>query len=480
MAVSGPFVDAACENVARMQPGLVSPVFVGRGAELARMVGAVESAMAGDSAVVIVGGEAGVGKTRLVEEAAARARDAGARVLMGSCIELGGAGLPLSPVVDALRPLVRVMDPDELEPLLGPARDELARLLPELSPERGASLAPVSEEGSARLLELVFGFIQRLAAEQPLMLVLEDLQWADRSTLDLVALLVRALRGVRVLLVVTFRSDELHRGHSLRPLVTGWERVRSVRRVELPRFTREETAGQLEAILGAPAEPPLLELLYERSEGNAFLSEEILGALQEGARPDALPVKLRDVLLVRVERLSAPAVGLLRVASAAGRSVPDRLLSIVSELDEPSLDEALREAVEHHMLVIDDIGQGYRFRHALTRDAIYGDALPRERVRTLSVDRGEVDGLRARAHILRNLVERHVEDQRRGLAVNVTAGSERLHECFIVRQVREQPQLDLRVVGRDEPPPGARDEAAPDVPPELSPDRDVLQVRIAR
>jgi DNA-binding CsgD family transcriptional regulator len=345
------------------------------------MVGALESAMAGESAVVIVGGEAGVGKTRLVEEAGARARDAGARVLMGSCIELGGAGLPLSPVVDALRPLVRVMDPDELEPVLGPARDELARLLPELSPERGASLAPVSEEGSARLLELVLGFIQRLAAEQPLMVVFEDLQWADRSTLDLVSLLVRALRGVRVLLVVTFRSDELHRGHSLRPLVSGWERVRSVRRLELERFSLKETAGQLEAILGAPPERPLLELLYERSEGNAFLSEEILGALQEGARPDELPVTLRDVLLVRAERLSASTLGLLRVASAAGRSVPDRLLSIVSELDEPSLDEALREAVEHHMLVVDDTGRGYRFRHALTRDAIYEDALPRERVR---------------------------------------------------------------------------------------------------
>jgi DNA-binding CsgD family transcriptional regulator len=345
------------------------------------MVVALESAMAADPVVVIVGGEAGVGKTRLVEEAAARARDAGARVLTGSCIELGGAGLPLSPIVDALRSLIRVMDADELEPLLGPARDELARLLPELAPDRRTSLAAISEEGSVRLLELVFGVIQRLAAEQPLMLVIEDLHWADRSTLDLVALLVRALRGVRVLLVITFRSDELHRGHSLRPLVTGWERVRSVRRLELQRFSREETAGQLEAILGAPPERPMLELLYERSEGNAFLIEEILGALQEGARADALPVTLRDVLLARAERLSAPTLGLLRVAAAAGRSVPDRLLSIVSDLDEPSLDEALREAVEHHLLVVDETGQGYRFRHALTRDAVYGDALPRERVR---------------------------------------------------------------------------------------------------
>jgi predicted ATPase len=268
------------------------------------MLAALESAMAAEPAVVILGGEAGVGKTRLVGEAAARAREAGARVLTGGCIELGGAGLPLSPVVDALRSLVRTVDADELEPLLGPARDELARLLPELAPDR-ASLAPVSEEGSARLLELVFGVIQRLAAEGPLMLVIEDLHWADRSTLDLVALLVRALRGVRVLLVVTFRSDELHRGHSLRPLLTGWERVRSVRRLELQRFSREETARQLEAIVGAPPERSTLDLLYERSEGNAFLIEEILGALQEGASPDALPMTLRDVLLVRAERLSA-------------------------------------------------------------------------------------------------------------------------------------------------------------------------------
>src|ERR1700753_397056 len=143
----------------RMQPGLVSPVFVGRGAELASMLAALDSAMAAEPAVVIVGGEAGVGKTRLVEEAAARARDAGARVLTGRCVELGGAGLAPSPIGDALRSLMRVMDSDELEPLLGPARDELARLLPELAPDRSLSLAPISEEGSVRLLELGFGVI---------------------------------------------------------------------------------------------------------------------------------------------------------------------------------------------------------------------------------------------------------------------------------------------------------------------------------
>ena len=356
-------------------------MFVGRGTELSTLVAGLESAVAGEPVVVLVGGEAGVGKTRLVEEAAARARAEGARVLTGSCIEVGGEGLPLSPVVDVLRSLMRQMPDDELDGVLGPARIELARLLPELDPQRPASAAPAGAEGNARVLELMFGVVERLAADRPLMLVIEDLHWADRSTLDLVALLVRALRDARVLLVITFRSDELHRSHPLRPLVTGWERVRSVRRIELQRFTREEVASQLEAILGDRPTRAMLDLLYERSEGNAFLIEEILAALGAGAGPHELPATLRDVLLARAEQLPVQTLTLLRIAAAAGRSVPDRLLARVADLDDASLDAALRDAVEHHLLVIDESGQGYRFRHALTRDAIYSDALPRERVR---------------------------------------------------------------------------------------------------
>lgn len=364
-----------------MQPGLVSSVFVGRATELSSLVAGFEAAVVGEPVVVLVGGEAGVGKTRLVEEAAVRARAEGARVLTGSCIELGGEGLPLSPVVDVLRSLMRQMPDDELDDVLGPARSELARLLPELEPHSPPNAAPAGAEGNARVLELVFGVIQRLAADRPLMLVIEDLHWADRSTLDLVALLVRALRDARVLLVITFRSDELHRGHALRPLVTGWERVRSVRRIELQRFTREEVAGQLEAILGDHPARSMLDLLYERSEGNAFLIEEILAALQAGARPGELPATLRDVLLARAEQRPAQTLGLLRIAAGAGRSVPHALLAKVAGLDDTSLDAALRDAVEHHLLVIDESGQGYRFRHALSRDAIYSDALPGERVR---------------------------------------------------------------------------------------------------
>ncbi|HEX4673228.1 MAG TPA: AAA family ATPase [Solirubrobacteraceae bacterium] len=357
-------------------------MFVGRGVELAALVAALESAAAGEPAVVLVGGEAGVGKTRLVEEAAERARDGGARVLTGSCIELGGEGLPLSPLVDALRTLMRVMDADELDRFLGPARLELARLLPELDPQAASTPAPAGESGSARLLELVFGVIQRLAADRPLMLVIEDLQWADRSTLDLISLLVRSLRGVRVLIVLTFRSDEIHRSHPLRPLIAAWERVRAVRRLELSRFTREEATRQLEAILGSPPPRSMIEPLYERSEGNAFLIEEIVAAMQAGAGAQELPVTLRDVLLARAERLSEPAQRLLRIAAVAGSSVSDRLLATVAGLDEASLDAALSEAIERQLLAADETDHGYRFRHALTRDAIYSDTMPRERVRT--------------------------------------------------------------------------------------------------
>ena len=364
-----------------MQPGLVSPVLVGRGEELGGLMEALQAARAGEPAVVVLGGEAGVGKTRLVEEAAMRALDSGARVLTGSCIELGGRGLPLSPVVDALRSLIRTMDPDELDELLGPARPELARLLPELGSGDAGSLPPPAEEGSTRLLEMVFGLIGRLAADQPLMVVIEDLHWADQSTLDLVSLLVRALRGVPVLLVLTFRSDEMHRAHPLWPLISGWERVRSVRRIELPRLNQDEAAGQLQAILGSPPPKSTFDTVYDRSEGNPFLIEEILGALQAGAAANELPVTLRDMLLARAERLSAATLSLLRIAAAAGRSVPDMLLAAVSGGDEASLDLALREAVEHHLLVVDETNRGYRFRHALTRDAIYSDMLPRERVR---------------------------------------------------------------------------------------------------
>jgi predicted ATPase len=303
-----------------MGVSVVSPVFIGRREEMTALAGALQRAQGGEPVVALVGGEAGVGKTRLVGELAGVASAAGFRVLAGQCIQLGGEGLPLAPLVDALRALARATPAGELEELLGPG---LARLLSELAP--AAAPAPGENLPAGQLLELVLGLLQRLAAAGPVMLVFEDLHWADQSTLDLAAFLVQALRAVPVLLVLTYRSDELHRGHRLRPLLAGWERVRSVEHIELRRFGREEVAAQLTAILGGAPPPGMPAEVFDRTGGNAYLVEEVAGMVRDGGDPGQLPPSLRDVLLSRVDGLSPAAQRLLRTAAVAGRGVPAAL-----------------------------------------------------------------------------------------------------------------------------------------------------------
>src|SRR4051812_15193729 len=364
------------------------------------MAEALEAAIAREPQAVIVGGEAGVGKAPraagggargpaggapplprarggaggggLVEGAAAGARGRGARLLAGACVELGGEAMPLAPLVEALRSLARTMPADAVDELLGPARGELARLVPELGePPPGEGVRP------AQLLELVIGAVARVGRDRPLMLVVEDVHWADRSTLELVAALVRGLYDTAVLLVLTYRSDELHRAQLLRRLLGGWERSRAVRRIQLERLTGEEVALQLEAIVGEPPGAELVDVVFERSDGNPFLVEEVAAAVRRGADPAP---SLRDVLLARTEGLSDDARDVLRIVSAAGRWAPDELVAAVAPLEAPRLYAALRETVEQQLLVIDPSGRGYAFRHALARDAVYDDLLPGERV----------------------------------------------------------------------------------------------------
>jgi DNA-binding CsgD family transcriptional regulator/tetratricopeptide (TPR) repeat protein len=358
---------------------MTSPVLVGRREELARLRGLLGRAAAGSPVVALVAGEAGVGKTRLVQELTGIAAEQGVRVLHGGCVDLGGEGVPLAPLVDVLRALARATPADELDMLLGPARREFARLLPELDPTVRAGVSP--GVAAAALLEHVLGLITRLAAQRPLLLVVEDLHWADRSTRDLMAFLAQTLRELGVLLLLTYRSDELHRRHPLRPLVAGWERLRTVERFELHRFSRAEVAAQLRAIRDTPPTTQFIDVVFERSQGNAFLVEEILAAVDRGADPGDLPPSLRDVLLTRTETLSEAAQQVLRTAAAAGHWVEDRLLAVVAGMPAVELYPALREAVEHHLLVVDESSHGYAFRHALTRDAMYDDMLPGERVR---------------------------------------------------------------------------------------------------
>jgi DNA-binding CsgD family transcriptional regulator len=350
--------------------------FVGRTEELARLRELLARAADGQPQVAVIGGEAGVGKTRLVERLAASASGQGVRVLGGGCVPLGEEGLPFAPVVEALRDL----DAAELEAVAGPARAELGRLLPDLAwGGEAVAAGAVAGAGQGRLFELLLGLVQRLAATAPLLWVMEDLHWADRSTRDLVAFLAASLRSGRVLLVLTFRSDELDRVHPLRRLLGELARNRRVQRLELERFTRAELTEQLAELLGTDPPARLVDDIYARSEGNPFFTEELV--LVGGGGPAALPPSLQEVLLTRVVRLSHRTQQLLRVAAAAGPGVTQPLLAAVTGMDDQELLEGLREAVDQQLLLPEPGGAGYLFRHALVAEAVYGELLPGERVR---------------------------------------------------------------------------------------------------
>ncbi len=363
----------------------VSPVFVGRTGELDTLNDALARAAGGAAAggepqALLLGGEAGVGKTRLVEEFAAAAHRRGAVVALGGCVEIGADGLPFAPFSTALRALRRHL-PEELAAAAAGQEEELARLLPEL-----AEGAPVTgggrhdEESMARLFELTARLLERVAARHTVVLVLEDLHWADASTRHLIAYLFRTLRTGRLVVLATYRSDDIHRRHPLRPLLAELDRLRTVRRLELGRFTRDEVGRQIAGILAHEPDPGQVDAIFERSDGNAFFVEELAVAAHEGSCT-GLTDSLRDLLLVRVEALPESAQRVARLVAEGGSTVEYRLLAAVAQLAEDDLIEALRSAVNAHILLPAPDGDGYRFRHSLVREAVGDDLLPGERSR---------------------------------------------------------------------------------------------------
>jgi DNA-binding CsgD family transcriptional regulator len=369
--------------LASMATRFSSPVFVGRGAELARLDEARRRTASGPPAAVVVGGEAGVGKTRLLDEFARRSAADGVRVLVGRCIELGEEGVPFAPVIEALRSMLHAQDPETARRWIGHARSELARLLPELGVapgQGGQAVAPELAPAQGRMFELLLDLVERVAAERPTVLVVEDLHWADQSTRDLLGFVVRGLRRPGLLLVLTYRTDELHRRHPLRPFLAELERIRWVERLELERFDRLELLAQLTGILGRPPTAELVDDVFERAQGNPFYTEELLAASASGLAGQ-LPQTLRDTLMARIETLPDQTQHVLRVAAAAGRWVEHELLAAVAGLPEADLFDALRQAISSYVLVVDNEREAYAFRHALVQEAVYGDLLPGERTR---------------------------------------------------------------------------------------------------
>jgi DNA-binding CsgD family transcriptional regulator len=360
-----------------MAGGFTSRAFIGRAAELGQLEAALEQAGQGRPQLVLVAGDAGMGKTRLLLEFADRAQQRGSRVLVGGCVELGDIGLAYLPVVDALRGLVEDPEEADLVAEVAATAPGLGRLLPEVA--RSGPTGALAGDGleQQQVFDAVRALLLRRSQRSSVVVVLEDLHWADRASRDLIAFLARTLRTGRVTVVASYRSDELHRRHPLRPLLAELVRLPGVERLELAPFSRAELAEHLEAITGTSLPADQVEGIYSRSEGNPFYAEQLLAA---GDADVGLPSTLADVLLARVQGLSEPAQQVLGVAAVAGRRVSHRLLAEVAGWPEADLERGLREGIGAGVLVTDSTGT-YAFRHALLQEVVYAELLPSEQVR---------------------------------------------------------------------------------------------------
>jgi DNA-binding CsgD family transcriptional regulator len=345
---------------------------VGRAAELGRIRELLAEAESGQSVVVLVSGDAGVGKTRLIAETAAEAGIRGFTVLSGRCAELADT-VPYLPLADALRGAAAEADGSLQEALA--TRPVLSRLLP----DREISWMPGDLPGLAQqqLFGAVLGMLTELAAAAPVLLILEDLHWADSSTRDLVTFLSRMLRGERIALVLSYRTDDMHRGHPLRAVVAELQRLPAVTSVELGPLAPAAMAEHLVRLAGGSQEAGAIDRVIRRAEGNAYFAEELLATSSAG---NDLPAGLADLLLARTADLSPAAQQVLRVAAVAGRRVDDELVTQAAGLTPLEYETGVREAVAHQLLVPDG-PTGLAFRHALLREAIYNDLLPGERTR---------------------------------------------------------------------------------------------------
>ncbi len=346
-------------------------VLVGRDTEMARLRGLLDDAVAGRAVTALVGGDAGVGKSRLVAEVMTVAGRSGFTVLCGQCAEIGDS-VPYLPFADAFRTA-----PSHIEQAVK-GRPVLARLLP----DGGEPAEGTDPSGMARqqMFGAVLGALAEFAAASPVLLVLEDLHWADATTRHLVTFLARMLRRERVAIVGTYRTDDLHRRHPLGEVVAELGRLPSVALVELGPLPAAALAEHLSSLPNGPSRlsTALLSALVDRAEGNAYYAEELLAA--SSGSSGVLPSGLAALLLARVARVSDAAQQVLRAAAVAGRRANDQLVLAASGLDDAGYEEAVREAVARQLLVPDG-PDGYRFRHALLREAVYGDLLPGERTR---------------------------------------------------------------------------------------------------
>ncbi|HLQ61170.1 MAG TPA: AAA family ATPase, partial [Candidatus Acidoferrales bacterium] len=370
------------------------PVLVGRRSELDLLERALSEARRGHGSTVLIAGDAGIGKTRLSAELQASAQAQGAVTLWGGCSE-ADLSLPYLPIVEAVGNHLAQAGFDTISQRLGPAGRELGALFPQF----GAGGPEVTEASQARLrlFDAVLQLLVLVAGQSGLLLVVEDFHWADVSTRELIDFLARRVRSCRMLMLVTYRSDEMHRRHPLLPLLQGWRRSGLATGVDLAPLPPDAVATMVKETLGArEVRDETRDFLYQRSEGNPFVVEELVkAALDRGdfyrtaegwSRRELseirLPETVRDSVLLRVERLDPSTVELVRAAAVLGTSFNHRHLAAMSGLDTAGLRAAVEQCFREQLLEDDPHEQDrFRFRHALTREAVYDDLIAPERER---------------------------------------------------------------------------------------------------
>ena len=354
--------------------------FIGRGAELARLEAALARVESGVGSTVVIGGEAGIGKTRLVDEFTRFAAARGSTVLAGSCLPSGGRATPYAPFVEGLRGCIRSVEPGRLPALLGPGRRELARLLPELETAQPDPVAAIDADlhGQSRLFEALLAFLERVSRTGACLVVIDDLQWADDGTLELLPFLLRNTRASRILFVLLVRSDEPAVDGAIRHLLAELDRDAGVDRLELGPLDRAESRALLDARETTDASSDWLDELVRRAAGNPFYLEQLAAGSGLG---QALSPGLGEVLAAQLADLPPRTRQVLRAAAAAGRRVDDEILAAVLEAPHAEVADALRLALARRILVDADGAGGYSFRHALLREVAYDELLYGERDR---------------------------------------------------------------------------------------------------
>ncbi len=396
------------------EAGATATPFVGRDAEIEALAGLLAGAAAGHGAVVALSGEPGIGKTHTAEALGRRA--AGVRVLWGRCKEEPGAP-PYWPWLQMLRAWLDGHDDDRVRDVLGAAAVPLTEIAPVIR-ERLPGLPPLLPttdplQQRFRMFDAMTGFWKRAAAAEPVLLILDDLHWADASSLRLLEFLAPEIEAARLLLLCTYRDIELNRQHPLSATLGDLARCSHFQRVRLPGLSRDETASLIEEAGGTGLTPALLDALHSQTEGNPFfvaemtrllVQEAVLGPAAERAAParrPALPRRIpegvKEVIGRRLNRLSAPTNEVLARAALIGRSF--ELEVLLHLLDAPAAagcPAALEEALQAHVIDAGETPGHFHFSHALIRETLYDEiALPTRSRLHLQVARA-IEALHAR------------------------------------------------------------------------------------